>query len=535
MKIKFYRRISFKYVISFALLGILVFLITFITGYKIYENVIYQTYYNQAEKIGEIASLSIDTDSIERYYQTNEIDDAYIAMSKKLDQLFSMTETSYLYVYYPTVDGEIVYFYEAKSPNSGNLPAKLNDKWKINGEKNASVLLEVYRSGNHTTERLKSNGTYGYNATAVIPLINSENKCVALLNVDIPMDLIDTALVNYLVVASVVSLLVMILLIVCFIFYFKHIVIKPIVMISDATYNFVCSNNEFPKSISEINTQNEIQMLADSIIKMKDDIHTYIKNLSIITAKEERVSAELKVATQIQTSMLPCTFPAYPERKEFDIYATMTPAKEVGGDFYDFFMIDDEHLAVVMADVSGKGIPAALFMMTSKTCIKDNVLRGKSPAEAFTDANNIMSENNVALMFVTAFMGILEISSGRFTYVNAGHNPPLIKKKDGSYQWLNADPGCVLAIMAGINYTEASVQLEKGDIFFTYTDGVTEALNNEKTLYSDERLIDTLNRNAPDKLKQLLEFISADVDLFAEGAEQADDITMLAMKYLGVE
>lgn len=284
-----------------------------------------------------------------------------------------------------------------------------------------------------------------------------------------------------------------------------------------------------------IETGDEVETLANSFNKMTKELREYIANLTEITAEKERIGAELNVATKIQASMLPCIFPAFPDINEIDIYATMTPAKEVGGDFYDFFLVDEKHLAVIMADVSGKGVPAALFMVIAKTLIKNHTQLGKSPAEVFTAVNAQLCENNEAAMFVTAFMGVLDFSNGKFVYVNAGHNAPLIKKQDGKFEWLKARPGFVLAGMEGIKYKQAELTLQKGDVFFTYTDGVTEALNPDKNLYSDERLFDTLNKSIDKNLnvEELLNYIKKDIDFFAEGEEQADDITILGLEYKG--
>jgi phosphoserine phosphatase RsbU/P len=190
-----------------------------------------------------------------------------------------------------------------------------------------------------------------------------------------------------------------------------------------------------------------------------------------------------------------------------------------------------------MADVSGKGVPAALFMVISKTLIKDNVLSGKEPSEVFTCVNGQLCENNEAGMFVTAFMGILELSSGKFTYVNAGHNAPLIKKANGKFVWLKARPGFVLAGIETVKYRQAELMLERGDIFFTYTDGVTEALNLQQELYSDPRLESKLNsgETVGMTVDKLLAFVREDIRSFANGAEQADDITMLGLQYFGKE
>jgi sigma-B regulation protein RsbU (phosphoserine phosphatase) len=278
-------------------------------------------------------------------------------------------------------------------------------------------------------------------------------------------------------------------------------------------------------------TNDEIGDLATAFNDMTGSLQTYIANLTTITAEKERIGAELNVATQIQASMLPCIFPAFPDRPEFDIYGSMLPAKEVGGDFYDFFLIDNDRLAVVMADVSGKGVPAALFMVIAKTLIKNNAQYGKSPKEVFEIVNNMLCENNEAGMFVTAFMGFLDIPTGTFTYVNAGHNPPLIKRNGGDFEWLPTKPCFVLAGMDGMSYRQDEITLHPGDTLYLYTDGVTEAVNRDEALFSEQRLLDVANKHQTDNLGEFLASIKTEIDLFADGAEQADDITMLVLCY----
>jgi sigma-B regulation protein RsbU (phosphoserine phosphatase) len=284
----------------------------------------------------------------------------------------------------------------------------------------------------------------------------------------------------------------------------------------------------------DIQTKDEIGVLASCFNKMTDDLEEYIANLSKVTAEKERIGAELDVATKIQSSMLPSIFPAFPSRAEFDIYASMLPAKEVGGDFYDFFLINENTLAAVMADVSGKGVPAALFMVIAKTLIKNNAQSGKNPKEVFEAVNNILCENNNAGMFVTVFMGYLDIPTGKFTFVNAGHNPPLLRS-GGKFDWLKAEPDFVLAGLEDMSYKQHEITLKSGDELFLYTDGVTEAVNNEKTLFSDSRLLETANRHLYLPLEEFTASVKTAIDDFAKGAEQEDDITMLALRYNGVQ
>ena len=265
---------------------------------------------------------------------------------------------------------------------------------------------------------------------------------------------------------------------------------------------------------------------------MLKKLETYIENLTAVTAEKERIGTELNVATHIQSSMLPCIFPAFPDRNELDIYATMTPAKEVGGDFYDFFMVDKRHIAIVMADVSGKGVPAALFMVIGKTLIKDHTKPGRDLGEVFTEVNNILCESNDNGMFITAFEGVLDLVTGEFRYVNAGHEKPFIYRKGKGYEAYKIRPGFVLAGMENIRYKEQMIQLDIGDKVFQYTDGVTEAMNKDNQLYGMDRLYHILNQQcqtcSPEKT---LELVKADIDAFAGDNNQSDDITMLCLEY----
>jgi sigma-B regulation protein RsbU (phosphoserine phosphatase) len=249
------------------------------------------------------------------------------------------------------------------------------------------------------------------------------------------------------------------------------------------------------------------------------------------------VKAEMKLdeAGKIQQSILPRSFPTFPNRPGFDIYASMQPAKEVGGDFYDYFSINENTFAIVMADVSGKGVSAALFMAIAKTRIRVNAFSGKSPDEVFEEVNNFLCEDNEICMFVTAFLGYLNVSSGEFSYVNAGHNLPLFRSDsgtpiDGGFEWLEAEPGFVLAGMKDVSYKLHRITLSEGDELFIYTDGVTEAANRQNELFGERRLLEAVNRYTSMPLKEFTISIKDEIDKFADGEGQTDDITMLALR-----
>lgn len=281
----------------------------------------------------------------------------------------------------------------------------------------------------------------------------------------------------------------------------------------------------------DLQTGNELQTLAEAFNSMTQRLDAYIRDLTAVTAEKERIGAELNVATHIQSSMLPCIFPAFPERKEFDIYATMAPAKEVGGDFYDFFMVDERHLAIVVADVSGKGVPAALFMVIGKTLIKDHTQPGADLATVFAQVNDLLCESNSEGLFITAFEGVLDLVTGEFTFVNAGHETPFIAKAGAPFAPHEIDPGFVLAGLEGMTYPCGSITLEPGDKLFQYSDGVPEATDAHEELYGTERLERVLAAHTGDAPDQLLPAVKADIDAFVGEAPQFDDITMLCLEY----
>lgn len=414
--------------------------------------------------------------------------------------------------------------------------------------------VEQLRAGNFDMPAYITNyPDYGWLCSASATIENEDGEVIGVALVDISMNEImgdaQEFLRTLILLIAVVALLMagLILLLV------NRTIVLPINQMARAALQYVSDrrtsegrsastgvrristgeDGEERSAISKLNirTGDEIQALSEAIKTMELEINEYIQDLTTVTAEKERIGAELNVATQIQADMLPRIFPAFPEREEFDVYATMNPAKEVGGDFYDFFLVDDDHLAVVIADVSGKGVPAALFMVIAKTLIKNHAQNQEAPGTVFTQTNEQLCEGNDAGLFVTGWMGVLEISTGKFVYVNAGHNPPLLKRAGGTFEWLKSRPGFVLAGMEGVRYRENTLQLEPGDRLYLYTDGVTEATNSHEELFGDERLQNALNEYMDLPVEQFLPKIKECIDAFVGDADQFDDITMLALDY----
>ena len=304
--------------------------------------------------------------------------------------------------------------------------------------------------------------------------------------------------------------------------------IEPIQKLNAGVKNISLGN--FDRKI-EINTGDEIEHLATCFNIMTDELKNYMDNLKKVTAEKEKIATDLKIATNIQQSMLPKDF--LTQRKEFEIYAKMQAAKEVGGDFYDFYTLDDDHLLITMADVSGKGVPAAMFMSRSKTILKTYSMTMNNSEELgalMTLANEHLCSNNDEMMFVTVFIAIIDLKNHKMIYVNGGHNPPMIYH-DGEFKYLNVEQNCVLGMMEGMDFIQQEIQLNVGDIIYLYTDGVTEAMDKDNNQYGEKRLSNCLNGiDHTINLQDLLKAVKEDLNNHVKKAEQSDDITMLAVR-----
>lgn len=335
------------------------------------------------------------------------------------------------------------------------------------------------------------------------------------------------------IVATTASVIAELIVFIVLLVYIYHLIEKRVVRnvydVNDALAEITAGKLDTTVNVRE---NVEFSVLSDDINNMVSSLKKYADKQKLIVEKE------IFVASTIQLSVLPSVFPPFPDRKEFDLYATMHPAKAVGGDFYDFFFVSDDILVLLIADVSGKGVPAAMFMMVAKTMIKSLAESGLPVDEVMNRANDKLCEENASGMFVTVWMGYLNVKTGHLTYVNAGHNKPLLCHGENGYTYLKNRSGLAIALMEGVKYKIFETNLERGDRLYLYTDGITEANNCQEELYSEERLEQYLNQiNQTGKLspKETCEGVKADVDAFAAGTEQFDDMTMLALNYFGTE
>ena len=301
----------------------------------------------------------------------------------------------------------------------------------------------------------------------------------------------------------------------------KRLVINNVNKINDSLDQITQGNLDI---IVNVRANREFASISDGINATVNTLKKYIDD------EKARFDKELEFAKTIQHSVLPSIFPPYPHRQEFDLFASMFTAKEVGGDFYDFYFVDEDRLAFLIADVSGKGVPAAMFMMRAKTVIRGFAEAGHDVHTVFTLANNVLCENNDATMFVTAWLGILDLKTGIIEFCNAGHNPPLVRRKDGEFEYLVSDNDLILAAMDDIEYHKHSIKIEIGDEIFLYTDGATEAINEDTVIYGENRLLQVLNQNKNKDVEVICSEVVNNIDSFAGNAPQFDDITMLLLR-----
>jgi sigma-B regulation protein RsbU (phosphoserine phosphatase) len=304
---------------------------------------------------------------------------------------------------------------------------------------------------------------------------------------------------------------------------------RPIVNLTEEIKNI----KDFPLALSSEDETAEVADLKDAFNQMGDQLKEYMENLKETTAAKERIESELKIAHDIQMGILPKIFPAFPDRPEFDIYATLEPAKEVGGDLYDFFFMDDDHFCFTVGDVSGKGVPAALFMAITKTLIKTKATQGLKAENILIRVNEDLSLDNPSVMFVTLFLGILNVRTGELDYCNGGHNPPYLIHTNGSLEPMETTNGMALGVVEDFQYTSKRIVLEKGTTIFMYTDGITEAMSEREELFSEERLENELSVLKDKSTKEMAAGIMERIRIFSEGVPQFDDITMLMLRFYG--
>ena len=522
------RTLSAKFMSSLVALALVISIFVSISITGLYYHTRMDEYSNTAFSLARMASDYIDGDRVQGYVDTLEKDEYYERVQEFLDVIKKESDVWYYYVFVHDGD-EQIYVWDAYSEDGMN---QLGDR-EAYMEKGRGAVEEVLSENPPEDFIVAWHPEFGLIGTARAPVYDSAGKPVAVVGVDLYMPGVVRMMMLFLLTVVLVVAVVAGLGGIIFYRNIHRDVLQPITKLDTAAGELVANiDKDLPFEV-DIHTGDELERLADSFGQMDQGLRKYIHELAHMTAEKERIGAELNVATQIQADMLPRIFPAFPGRKDIDIYATMNPAKEVGGDFYDFFLVDDDHLALVMADVSGKGVPAALFMVIAKTLIKNRVLAGDNPATALAQVNNQLCEGNEAELFVTVWLAVIELSTGKGLAANAGHEHPVIKRAGGAYELVVYRHSPAVATMEGMRFREHEFQLYPGDSLFVYTDGVTEATDSHNELFGNDRMLAALNENIDATPAELLPAVKRAIDAFVGEAPQFDDITMLNCQYYG--
>ena len=529
--------IVFKSISGIVILLLVFTVIVSVIGYLEFTDALMKQYAEGAFYTADTAALNVNADHLQSYLEGGDQEE-YEKIRNEFERLCEAQEATFIYVICPdqTDYNHITFVISAMNNRysydlyeCGYVRETTNDEYR-----NIYRLLCEKESDYAYVVRDRGYIETGAHITALISLVGSDQEVKGILCVQRQMDILTDLRQAYLKKVAIAMILIALLVIMGQTVYIHRVLLDPLQRIIREAARFSTENVKSQKKLTDhIRNRDEIGELARSIDDMEDQITGYISDIARIAAKEEKTRTELSLAARIQASMLPDVFPPFPERKEFELFASMDPAKEVGGDFYDFFLIDSDHLYLAIADVSGKGIPGALFMTISMLALSQIIREGKSPAEVLEAANNAICVNNREEMFITVWLGILEISTGKLTAANAGHEYPALRKPDGRFELFKDPHGFVVGGMEDMKYKEYELQLLPGSQLFLYTDGVPEATDSSERQFGTQRMLTALNGHCGEHPEEIIGGVYAAVDSFVGQAEQFDDMTMLCIQYNG--
>lgn len=541
---------TFNSVIATTVLLFIFCVVVSAIGYYKFTDSLTNEYTDSAYRTAETAATLVNAENISAYLDNGEsilaredtdLAKEYHQSLERLNILCNKQNVTIIYVIaVDTTDYEnYISVFNCPNENSKYSPWLLGERkytTKTDDDTYQNIYRDMYENGLDRATIMRTTNLNGAppHVTSLIPLYKSDGTVAAIMCIQRPMSELVSGRRSYIIMVFTATALFAALITLVSAFYTRKQFVKPLQKIVGEAQRFAAENSVnaegLPAKISKIS---EISSLASAISEMESETVDYMKRLTTATAEKERIGTELQVASRIQEDSVPSVFPAFPDRKEFDLYASMTPAREVGGDFYDFFLIDEDHLALVMADVSGKGVPAALFMMVTKILINERALTGGTPAEILEIVNRRICDHNAEEMFVTVWLGILEISSGKIVAANAGHDDPAVCRKGKTFECVKSKHGLVVGAFSAARYTDYEIHLEKGDKLFLYTDGLTESTDINGRMFKAEGMLSALNRNREKHPESLLKGVWREVEKFVGDAPQFDDLTMLCLEFGG--
>ena len=532
-------------IVLLAVFGIIVSSIGYISFTNAFKREYSVTTYHMADTASTLVNGNslddydslLDETTLEKYlYGTKSTE--YIKTRENLEVYCKRINVTLIYVIVVDASdyGRFVSVYNCVNNSVGNTKYS---EWELGFRRNTTndeyrrkyENLYTNKSTYETVYRMNPTDGQVPHITTLVPVRNSLGNVAAILCIQRPVSELKEATRPYLINVAISTVLLAAVSSVGIAFYIRKNFVKPVRKMSDEAQRFA-SENIRAVPLGSVSRFEEISGLAESIDKMESDIIRYVDNMTAATAEKERIGAELSLASKIQENSIPNVFPPFPDILDFDIYASMKPAKEVGGDFYNFFLVDEDHLAMIIGDVSGKGIPAALFMMVTNILVSNRAQMGGSPSEILTYVNRRLCEHNRADMFVTLWLGILDIRTGKVVASNAGHEYPAVGRA-GNFGFLKDRHGFVVGGLIGAKYTDYEILMKPGDMLFVYTDGVPEATNGANEMFGADRMLSALNSEPVTNPEKIIRNMQNAVDGFVAGAEQFDDLTMLCIEYKG--
>ena len=542
LKFRFRHNIAVQIIAGVVIVLATLALIGSLIGYYEFTNAIEYQYANSAYNTARTARALLNPAFIRGSdYTSTDWQRQYNRIKLDWNRLATTQDATYIYLFKASGDKfqEVTFLVNVANPKFTKIGAySPGHSFTQTDPVYLKAFSEIYKNRKLRAEfssyRPENEYQSGDHVTVFVPIYSireGHGDILGVIGVERRMEDLSSARLTYMQRTIRAALIFLIIIIITYGLYLNRSLLAPIQKIAKEALRFARKNTLPEEKLhSTIKTRNEIGQLALTIDSMESEIIKYVQNLTRVTQEKEQIKAELNIATEIQADMLPKNFP---KRKEFELCADMNPAKEVGGDFYDFFMIDDNHMALVMADVSGKGVPAALFMVIAKTLIKDRAKMGGSPSEILSDVNNQLCEGNEADLFVTVWLGILEISTGKIIASNAGHEYPAVSQDGSDYELVKSKQSPALATMEGIKFRQYEIDLKPGENLYIYTDGVAEATNINEELYGTDRMLEDLNQTKGFNANDVLIHMKKAVNDFTGEAPQFDDITMLCLRYFG--
>ena len=529
---------SANIIISIASLQALFGVVTAFIGLWSFTNAFKVEYAESTYHMADTASMLVNADNLEAYLN-GELPEEYERTYSILERYCLKIHVSIVYVI--RVDqsdyGRFTSVFNCVNnavDNTNYTPWELGFKRDTTNDEYRRKYKAIYEEGSpyETLYRIKTTDGQHPHVTTMVPVRNSNDEVVGILCMQRPARELAEARILY-IRNVIISNIILAFIACCFaIWYFRRRIVKPIRKVSKEAIRF-SREKTIGEGLENVSRFQVLDDLATSLDNMENDMVTYMDDLTRVAAMKQRIETEMSLAARIQEDMLPREYPAFTDRKDFEVFGSMNPAKEVGGDFFHHFLLDDTHLCLMIADVSGKGVPAALTMMAAMITLNNIAQTGKGPAEILAASNDAINAHNRSEMFITVWLGILDLTTGVLTAANAGHEYPTIYHEGGQFELVKDKHGLVIGAMDGLKYKEYTLELKPGSKLFVYTDGVPEATNRSEELFGTDRMLVALNEEPTAGPQKILANVRKHIDDFVGDAEQFDDLTMLCVEYRG--